>query len=167
MAEAHQQHDGSTLSWRIKPQADGAVVELRGDLTETADLNRLRGRLSGNVVLHLGAVRRINSGGVREWVNFMAGLSRDVAVTLTHCSPSVVAQLNMIFNFRGRARVRSFMAPYTCDRCDTEEDKLVDVETHFADRRARRMPEFKCASCGGALDFDEVADRYLSFLQDV
>jgi anti-anti-sigma regulatory factor len=167
VAEAHHQHDGSTLSWRIKEQADGSVVELRGELSESADLDRLRRRLQGKVVLHLGAVRRINSGGVREWVNFMAQLPRDVVVTLTHCSPAVVAQLNMIFNFRGRARIRSFLAPYTCPRCDIEEEKLIDVETNFADRSARRMPDCKCSTCGASMDFDEVADRYLSFLQDV
>jgi len=73
----------------------------------------------------------------------------------------------MIFNFRGTAQIRSFLAPYTCTRCDGEEEKLVDIETHFADRESRRMPEFRCDSCGAAMEFDEVADRYLNFLQDI
>jgi hypothetical protein len=159
--------DGSTLTWRLKDQPDAVLVELRGDLSESAELERLRRRLTGKVVFHLGAVRRINSGGVREWVNFIGPLSQRTEVILTHCSPAVVAQLNMIYNFRGQARVRSFLAPYVCTRCDAEEEKLVDVESHFADRGSRRMPAFACGACGAAMDFDEVADRYLSFLQDV
>jgi len=157
----------ATLSWRIKEQPDLILVELRGDLSESAELDKLRRRLQGNVVLHLGAIRRVNSGGVREWVNFITVLSKSAQVTLTHCSPAIVAQLNMIFNFRGTASVRSFLAPYTCTRCDVEEEKLVDIEAHFADRSSRRMPPFKCDACGAPMDFDEVADRYLSFLQDV
>ena len=167
MADTHQLLDSSTLSWRIKEQPDSVMVELRGDLSESAELDRLRRRLTGTVVLHLGAIRRINSGGVREWVNFISSLSRQTKVVLTHCSPSVVAQLNMIYNFRGQAHVRSFLAPYVCTRCDAEEEKLVDVETHFADRSSRRMPAFSCSACGAPMDFDEVGDRYLSFLQDI
>ena len=167
MADTHQLLDSSTLTWRLKEQPDGVLVELRGELSESAELDRLRRRLAGTVVLHLGAVRRINSGGVREWVNFIGPLSQSTPVVLTHCSPAVVAQLNMIYNFRGQARVRSFLAPYVCGRCDAEEEKLVDVESHFADRNARDMPAFACGHCGAAMDFDEVADRYLGFLQDV
>ena len=157
----------SSLTWRIKEQPDGVVAELRGELSESAELDALRRRLHGQVVLRLGAIRRINSGGVREWVNFIGPLTHETKVVLTHCSPAVVAQLNMIYNFRGHASVRSFLAPYVCTRCDGEEEKLVDVATHFADRHARDLPGFTCSACGAAMDFDEVADRYLSFLQDV
>ena len=167
LPDTHQLLDNSTLTWRLKEQPDGVLVELRGELSESAELERLRRRLVGTVVLHLGAVRRVNSGGVREWVNFIGPLSQKLPVVLTHCSPAVVAQLNMIYNFRGQARVRSFLAPYVCTRCDAEEEKLVDVETHFADRSSRQLPAFACGRCGSAMDFDEVADRYLSFLQDV
>jgi eukaryotic-like serine/threonine-protein kinase len=165
--EIIQPLDPTILTWRIKEQPDFTMVELRGDLSESAELDRLRRRLKGHVVIHLGGIRRVNSGGVREWVNFISALCKTNPVTLTHCSPSVVAQLNMIFNFRAHAGVRSFLAPYTCTRCDCEVEKLVDIETHFPDRNSRRMPEFTCDACGGAMEFDEVPDRYLSFLQDV
>ena len=158
-------HAGSpTLSWRVHQQPPVLLVELSGELNEDADLDRLRRGLAGQVVLHLAGVRRINSGGVREWVNFIDVLTSTHPVTLTHCSPAVVAQLNMISNFAGRARIASFLAPYSCTRCEREEEHLIDLERHFLDRDLSRMPAVSCMACGAAMDFDEVVDRYLSFL---
>jgi len=111
-------------------------------------------------------VRRINSSGVREWVNFIRDLSTTAEITLSHCRPVIVAQLNMIFNFGGKARVTSFYAPYACSRCDREEEMLVSLEAHFAGRDFALMPEFRCSGCGGSMQFDEVAERYLVFLRD-
>jgi hypothetical protein len=164
--QAGQQFDSATLSWRIKEQADFTMVELKGELNESADLDRLRRRLKGHVILHLGSVRRINSGGVREWVNFIRDLTYAADVTLSHCSPAIVTQLNMIYNFRGSAKVRSFLAPYTCSRCDREEEMLIDPSQHFPTGRFDHMPDFNCNACGGTMEFDEVADRYLGFLRE-
>jgi hypothetical protein len=44
-------------------------VEFFGEIDENADFAELRRRLKGPVVFHLAEVRRINSCGVREWVN--------------------------------------------------------------------------------------------------
>ena len=167
VANSNQPFDApTTITWRIKDRQDFTMVELIGELTESSNLDHLRRRLKGKVVLHLGAVRRVNSTGVREWVNFMRDLTRTTEVTLTHCSTAIVAQLNMIYNFRGGAKVRSFLAPYLCPRCDHEEDKLIDVRTHFATGDFTQMPRFTCDHCGTAMEFDEVIDQYLGFLRE-
>jgi len=140
------------------------VVEFSGELNETVNLASLRRRLKGRVVLHLGGVRRINSSGVREWVNLMRDLSTAAKVTLSHCRPVIITQLNMISNFGGKARVSSFFAPYECSRCDREEERLVAIDTHFASKDFTRMPQFQCSACDGTMRFDEVVDRYLGFL---
>jgi hypothetical protein len=161
------------LSWRIKERSGHTLVEFFGEIDENADFAELRRRLHGDLVFHLAEVRRINSCGVREWVNFVRELGTpggDVTeLVFTHCSPAIVTQLNMIYNFRGQAKVRSFLAPYVCQGCDREEDKLLDVQSHFAGSapaRARRPPEFTCEKCGGAMEFDDLPERYLSFLSD-
>jgi len=158
--------DTSSITWRIKDRSDFTIVELVGELTESSNLDLLRGRLKGRVVLHLGAVRRVNSTGVREWVNFMRDLTRSTDVTLTHCSTAIVTQLNMIYNFRGSAKVRSFMAPYVCTRCDREENKLIDVKSAFPGNDFTQMPKFTCAVCTAPMEFDEVVEQYLSFLRE-
>jgi len=157
---------GEPFSWRVAGR-DGDVmrVELRGEIDENADFSDLRHTLRGNVDLRLEGITRINSCGVREWVNFVRGLDSVRTLSFSRCSPPVVLQLNTIYNFRGRARVRSFMAPYVCEACHNDEYKLLDVAEHFPDRRAH-VPAFRCRKCGGVMVFDELPERYLSFLSE-
>jgi hypothetical protein len=86
-------------------------------------------------------------------------------LTFSHCSPPIVTQLNMIFNFRGNAKVRSFYAPYICENCGHEEDKLLDVQSQFPGGKFR-APEFGCDQCGSPMEFDDLPERYLSFLNE-
>lgn len=159
-----QPADPVALSWRIKERPGFTSVEFFGEIDENADFTELRRRLKGNAVFHLAEVRRINSCGVREWVNFVRDLPGVTELTFTHCSPAIVTQLNMIYNFRGMAKVRSFLAPYVCESCNHEEEKLLDVQTHFPNRDFRRVPDFKCDRCSATMEFDDLPERYLSFL---
>jgi len=154
-----------TLSWRIKEQPGVTTVEFLGEIDERADFTEMRSRLKGRVVFHLAGLRRINSFGVREWVNFVRDLPGVIELTFSHCSPAIVAQLNMIYSFRGKAQVRSFFAPYACSRCEREEEKLFHSESDFPKRDFTRMPTIECA-CGGRLEFDDVVERYLGFLRE-
>lgn len=164
--ENKQVADSVALSWRIKERPGFTTVEFFGEIDENADFAELRRRLKGQVVFHLAEVRRINSCGVREWVNFVRDLPGVTELVFTHCSPAIVTQLNMIYNFRGAAKVRSFLAPYVCERCNHEEEKLLDVATHFQGRDFRKVPDFKCEKCGAMMEFDDLPERYLSFLQE-
>ncbi len=152
------------LSWRVKERPGYTDVEFYGEIDENADFAELRRRLRGPVTFHLAEVRRINSCGVREWVNFVRDLPQVTELTFSHCSPAIVTQLNMIYNFRGAASVRSFFAPYICENCNREEEKLLDVETYFPNRQIDRVPDFSCEKCGQAMEFDDLPERYLSFL---
>lgn len=158
--------DSMSLSWRIKERAGFTTVEFSGEIDENTDFSELSGRLQGRVVFHLQQVRHINSCGVREWVNFVRELPNVEELTFSHCSPAIVAQLNMIFNFRGAATLRSFYAPYICDSCDIEVTKLLDIETSFSNGGENEPPEFSCDRCGEPLEFDDLPDHYLAFLTD-
>jgi hypothetical protein len=103
---------------------------------------------------------------VREWVNFVRDLPQVSELTFSHCSPAIVTQLNMIYNFRGPARVRSFLAPYVCERCNREEERLLDVRQHFPSWDLTRLPEFRCEKCQTPLEFDDIPERYLAFLAE-
>jgi hypothetical protein len=162
--ENKQPAESVALSWRIKERPGFTTVEFFGEIDENADFAELRRRLKGQVVFHLAEVRRINSCGVREWVNFVRDLPGVTELTFTHCSPAIVTQLNMIYNFRGAAKVRSFLAPYVCESCGHEEEKLLDLQTHFPTRDFKRVPDFKCDKCGSPMEFDDLPERYLSFL---
>ena len=158
---------GEALSWRVERLADGRLlVQIKGEINENADFSELSGKLRGDVELELEGITRINSCGVREWVNFVRGLEVRT-LWFARCSPTVVVQLNTIYNFRGRARVVSFLAPYVCEVCHIDEYKLLDVEEHFATSRSHpSVPAFRCPRCGGVMMFDELPERYLSFLSE-
>ncbi len=158
--------DLMTLSWRIKERADFTTVEFSGEIDKNTDFSELSTRLQGHVVFHLQQVHRINSCGVREWVNFVRELPNVEELTFSHCSPAIVAQLNMIYNFRGAAKLRSFYAPYICDTCNIEVTKLLDIETSFPNRGENEPPEFNCERCSKPLEFDDLPDHYLAFLAE-
>lgn len=166
MSTVNAQADSAALSWRINEGPDVMTVEFIGEIDENADFAELRRRLKGGVVFHMGEVRRINSCGVREWVNFVRDLPEVTELTFTHCSPAIVTQLNMIYNFRGNARIRSFYAPYVCENCNNEEEQLLDVETQFPGGDIRSVPEFRCTQCNEMMEFDDLPERYLSFLSE-
>jgi len=155
------------LSWRIKERPGFTTVEFSGEIDENADFAELRRRLEGAVVFHLADVRRINSCGVREWVNFVRDIPNVVDLTFTHCSPAIVTQLNMIYNFKGQAKVRSFYAPYLCENCQREEEKLLDVQSQLQNGRLEDLPEFVCSRCRQVMEFDDLPERYLSFLTEL
>ena len=155
------------LSWRIQAcGADRLVVQLKGEINENADLTDLGRQLHGEVMLNLEGVTRINSCGVREWVNLMRDLDGVDSLVFDRCSSAVVAQLNAIYNFRGSARVKSFYAPYVCETCHVDEYKLLEVSDHFAESAGMRVPAFQCPRCGGGMMFDELPERYLAFLNE-
>ena len=75
------------------------------------------------------------------------------------------SQLNMIYNFRGRAKIRSFYAPYVCDACGREEEQLIDVPAQAPGIRPN-LPTFACPDCQAVMEFDDLPERYLSFLAE-
>ena len=159
---------GEGLSWSATDEGGRRIVALRGEINENADFSELKVILRGDVELDLEGISRINSCGVREWVNFVRDL-RVHSLKFARCSPTVVLQLNTIYNFRGRARVESFLAPYVCEACHTDEYRLLRVEDHFPERSERpvlSVPAFRCGKCGGVMMFDELPERYLSFLSE-
>ncbi len=153
----------SDLRIDLTPADDVARVALLGDLTEHADFGVIRAITSPAIVIDLRDVRRINSCGVREWIRLMEAL-RDAprAVELERCSVPFVNQMNMIVNFVGGARVRSFYAPYLCGGCDEEFVELCDLPDEGAPALSATA---RCPRCGGSAEFDDLADTYLAFVR--
>ena len=140
------------------------MVELYGDFDETADLRELSLALRGPVAIDLGGIRRINSAGVREWIEFVRNLPMVTELLLVGCSKVSVAQLNLIENFRGPARVESFWAPYAC-ACGNEREILLEACERVGVARVPSAPPVLC-ECGRIMELDELPDRYFLFLAD-
>jgi ABC-type transporter Mla MlaB component len=151
------------LKWTIDRSNDMTVVTVTGAITEDCDIEKLAQELEGHpkVQLQLAGVQRINSAGVREWVNFIKDLSTKIQVELAECSPPMVDQLNVFANFSGAARVVSIQAPFLCIDCDIES--VVVVELAGSPTIPPASPN--CDKCGELMEFDNLLDSYFRFLE--
>lgn len=139
-------------------------VKLSGVIDEDNELTDLSDKIpSGTAVIDLGEIERINSCGVRDWVNWLGKVERnDTSVVLVECSPAIVAQINLVNNFTGNGMVKSFYVPYFCPECD--EEKVLLVETADMGPPPHEPPTCRCDECDLVMDFDDMPDSYFAFL---
>ena len=134
------------------------------DNTLAGSLKKIEG---GTVLMDLSEVRRINSCGVRDWVNWLNDLAdRNKRVIFLRCSPCIVNQINLVNNFVGQGKVKSFFAPYYCPRCDCEQLELLQVE-QFAGMARPTAPGVRGRDCNQAtceMAFDDIEEAYFAFL---
>lgn len=156
------------LHVRLRASDEYSFLKLRGVIDEDNELTALIPRLKGSVlVIDTADVERINSCGVRDWVNWLSQLQASShRVVLIRCSPSIIGQVNLVANFVGEAVVHSFFAPYYCPSCDREVRKLIEASAIAGDEE-RRAPAFRCGECGGELEFDDLEASYFAFLAGV
>src|SRR5262249_22168897 len=139
-------------------------VKLGGVIDEDNELADLTERISaGTVVIDLGEIERINSCGVRDWVNWLTKVEKvGGRVVLVECSPAIVSQINLVNNFTGTGVVKSFFAPYFCPNC--EREKVLLIESRELGPGPHRAPTCRCDECDGVMDFDDMEDSYFAFL---
>lgn len=147
-------------------EADGAKhLYLNGVIDEFADLSFFK-HLQGSVVVHLAGVRRINSFGVRLWMDEVRSISPEAEVTYVEVAVPLVEQMNMVRDFFGAGRVESFVAPMACHRCGENTARIFTV-TECREQSPPGLPEASCGSCGAdALEIDDIEEQYLAFLRD-
>jgi anti-anti-sigma regulatory factor len=151
----------------VESEGDTSVVKLVGFLDEENKLKRLVEKIpAGTAMIDLAGVERINSNGIRDWVNWMSALERNgTRPVLVSCSPAIVAQINLVKNFTGHGAVKSFQVPYHCRECD--EDKVILVETSEMSSPGAPPPTVRCESCDRDMDVDEMPESYFAFLGQV
>lgn len=132
------------------------LVTLSGTVTETSrfDLPDPRGR---RVIIDARGIERMNSLGVRNWVDFIEQLeTRSPDIVIRRLPPVMVWQAGMISTFVGRSRIESFLSPWICPRCETTLEQL---HGYFDE-----VPlSISCPSCRSAMELDWDRDAYLSF----
>jgi len=146
-------------------QRDGADhVSMSGVIDENADL-ALLGTLGARPVrFNMKSVRRINSYGVRSWMEAIRRIPRDAEISFIHCPPPVIDQCNMVAGFLGHGRLLSFYAPMTCTECDEQIDQL--FETAACRANGNKLPATPCPRCGRPMEVDDLEDQYLLFVRE-
>jgi hypothetical protein len=160
---------GSKGKLRIDKVTDGGItcLKLSGTIDEQFDGKKIAGSVKGGIlVLDLAEIERISSFGIREWVDFITGISGKVSsLWFVECAPKVIDQFNMVANFGGNGQLVSFYAPYRCDYCDDDRRRLVQVAADWEQLKTGKLPERACESCGNQEYFDEDPLTFFSFLQ--
>ena len=150
----------------IQHRGDLSYVKLAGVIDEDNELTDLVDKIpEGTAVIDLGEVERINSCGVRDWVNWLSKLETGgTRSVLVECSPAIVAQINLVNNFTGNGIVKSFYVPYFCPECD--EEKVLLVEATDMGPPPHEPPTCRCDECDLVMDFDDMPDSYFAFLSN-
>ena len=149
--------------WQVVKDGERTRVVLRGDFTEATRFDELLPGMVGRVVFDTAQVTYMNSLGVRAWCEFLRQ-ARIQGYEFHACSVPFILQASMVRDVIGRGTVTSFFAPFHCISCDHQEERLLQSAAILAANL--EPPVFKCPSCGGALEFDDLPERYFAFLQD-
>jgi anti-anti-sigma regulatory factor len=150
----------------VQQRGDVSYVKLGGVIDEDNELGELVEKIPhGTAVIDLGEIERINSCGVRDWVNWLSKLEANgTRSVLVECSPAIVAQINLVNNFTGSGVVKSFYVPYFCPECD--EEKVLLVEASDMGPPPHEPPTCRCDECDLVMDFDDMPDSYFAFLSN-
>jgi len=147
--------------WEIIEDHEYPRVVIKGDITEATSFRDLLPVMVGRVDFDVSQVTYINSLGVREWVDFLKAAPIQ-GYEFHACSIPFVIQASLVEDFVGRGTLTSFFAPYHCEECDLQEERLLQSATILAG--ALTPPVFTCPNCEGELEFDDIPRRYFAFL---
>ena len=140
-------------------------IRLVGVIDEDADL-RFFSRVTSSATISLAGVRRINSDGVRRWIDALRGVRPDVRLRFIECPPQLVDQLNMLSGFLGAHDLESFYAPMECDSCGGAREELICVTDIRKNSCRLPVATRRCESCGGEMLLGRVEEQYLLFLRE-
>lgn len=147
--------------------ADGVTrLTIRGPLDDQAGIESAFRDLTGPVEVDLSGLGPIVSEGIRLWVLAVSGVAEGCRLEFHRVPVAMIEQFNLIENARGRGRVLTFEAPYFCVACDAERDILLEVGSEeFGGPGPPRPPARACPECEADLQFDDLPERYFTFLE--
>jgi DNA-binding response OmpR family regulator len=165
MAHGARRHLARLTQWDIIQGADRTRVVLRGDVTEATHFDDLAPALVGRIDFDMSQVSYLNSIGVENWIEFLERVPiRDYEFHA--CSVAFVLQASLVDGVLGRGVVVSFFAPYACESCDQQEERLIQTAAVLG-AGSHHPPVFGCSRCDGRLVLHQFHERYLSFLRGV
>lgn len=154
----------TTFSLEVATRDGADHVAIGGIIDENADLAPLTALGARPIEVSMRAVRRINSFGVRAWIDAVRKLPATVPLTFVQCPPPVVDQCNMVAGFLGHGVLASFFAPMVCAECDEQIDQL--FQTAACRDNGGKLPATPCPRCGRPMEVDDLEEQYLLFVRE-
>lgn len=155
------------LNYRIVKNDQWETIFFSGQINEDAEvpLAELNEKVGDHCVFNLKDIEAINSLGVRAWINFLRNFEQKRHLVFEECPPEVVNQINMIPNFKGKAKIRSLYAGYICENCGATKMELFKEGENLPRKPGEEpLPEIKCANCGTTMELEELEDEYFGWI---
>lgn len=151
------------LAIKYNIEGEVATVSFSGMIDEDSLFDDIKGLTTSSYIFDFDEVSLINSCGIREWVNYLETIPKEISLTYKNCRQIIIEQINMVHGFiREGACVESFYGPYYCEKCD-EEFKIHLKSVDVVDGKA---PAVKCPKCGDEeLEFDAIEQQYFQFIK--
>src|SRR5688572_29164112 len=111
----------------------------------------------GVLAIDMRGINRITSFGIRAWRQAIGSVI-STHVYFVAVPPCGMAQFGMVSGFGGKGQILSFLAPYRCNSCGAEMQRLVDRRSE-ATASLQHPPAIPCA-CGRQMEFDDLPDLY-------
>lgn len=152
--------------FEMKMEKNGTEIKATviGTIDEDVDFtpHTLAGATS--VDLYLGALKSINSCGIRDWIKWMS-TAGSAKIRFFECPKIIVDQINMVQGFLpAQGSVVSFFVPFYSDEAGTEKNVLFTHGAEFNDQGIAKIPEVKDES-GNVMEMDVVEAKYFKFLK--
>ena len=142
----------------IQLMEDGTYT-LTGRIDSQTDLTFLSETKENPVILNLKEVAKINSIGVRKWMDCLRTIqTQGKSIEYLECSEAFLMQCNMVPSFTKDVEVRSFYVPFYCENCRNDIPHLLLT----AELGSGDIPTIPCPICGADMTIDD--DSILDFL---
>ncbi len=143
---------------------DVSLIKLMGTIDEDCYLIDVFTDTLNKIAIDLSGIIRINSCGIRTWVNVIGQITQNHNVIFIECSPVTIRQFNMIANFGGKGVVQSFHLPYFCERCNKEFVFKAETREFLSRPLPMKATMYVCPNCKGYLEFDDIEAKYFNFI---
>lgn len=144
------------------PGPGKTIIHLSGIIDESTQFNL--GPLSGTIEFNGKGVTKINSNGVKTWINYFTSLVGQVEFSFSELSPVLVEQLNSLSNFCAGQAVNSLVVPFACNKCHKETLKTMTIPDLKSNPEPSPIP---CPHCGGTAEFDDLPEEYFCCLENL
>lgn len=114
------------------------------------------------VTIDCERVKKINSIGVRDWIQVILKQAAKLQITFVNCPEPFIDMAVMVPPFVGSATIASFYASYSCNGCGREQRVLLRRQGD-----ALEAPQLAaCAKCGGQLEADDELKHVVEALKE-
>ncbi len=137
------------------------MIMMSGEVTGQSQLPNTKNLKARKLIIDLAGLKYINSGGVRNWILWMAQAKEnhpDVPFQFENFPTTFVRQVASIQGFLPPGSdVNTFFVPYYCPHCDHSAEQLYTKQKDLL----KKIMSIPCAQCGKEMDIDAVPEHYL------